>query len=494
MSVAPRLERPPNPLTELLNRLGAILFTVTFGIVLGLQYITPNKRVLSVILALLMFGLPWRLDLITGLGIMAIALPFPHTTIFGNTNLAFILLMIVTWLLRVTMRQNAPPHRSPIDAPLISLFISYVASFYNVTAGNLGVSLGCFEMMMATWLMFYLVASIPQTQRDFHRLLGFQAVSVLLVCLTAVFEMTFPGRPLIPGWIELGSKMALDANNVRVGSAFHDYELLCEYCAISAPLILFLFLRTNSILLRTAYGGLLVLVVFVLFSTVTRGGAISLAVGLLYLTWLVRRRLSMVAVTITAGATAAGLIGMNWFVVTFTHTGNLFERMAGSKFKGLLPDTRAVTWPEAWDRIFEHPFLGHGPNYAVFVGTRAYYFPHSLYLYVANNVGFIGFAIFAWLLWIMFRTTRPTTDDLRHADFVRSYMVIARTQMVVFLVDEIKIEYLRNDVYAFQIWMMFALMVAGHRLLGPDAAHVSPADAHRRAPLGAPPSARSVTS
>ena len=220
--------------------------------------------------------------------------------------------------------------------------------------------------------------------------------------------------------------------------------MLCEYCALNTLLILFLFLRADSILLRTAYGGLLLLVMFVMFTTVTRGGIIALGVGILYLLWLVRRRLTMVGVTIMAGGLAAGLIGMNWFVATYTHTGNMFERLAGSTVVGFVPDNRAEVWPAAWNRIFEHPFLGHGPYYSESSGARVYHWPHSLYLYLANNVGFIGLAIFAWLLWTLFRITRPTTDDLRHADFVRSFMIIARVQMVVFFVDEIKVEYLRN--------------------------------------------------
>jgi O-antigen ligase len=483
VSRALRPERPPNPLSGLLDRLGTVLLVGGVGAVLGLQYISPNKRVLSVLTALLMFGLTWRLDIMTGLGVMAIALPFPRATVIFNTNLLLVALMLVIWLLRITMRQTPAPHRSPIDAPLVMLFVSYVVSFYNIDGKFLADGLARFQMMTATWLMFYLVASVPQTRQDFDRLLGFQAISVLLVCLVGLFEMTHPGQTLIPGWIEFKNISSPDAVafGIRVGSAFYDYELLCEYCAIYSLLILFLFVRTDSLLLRTAYGSLLALVVFVMFTTVTRGGVIALGVGLLYLMWLTRRRLSLVWLMTAAGAVAAGLIGMNWFVTTFTRTGNMFERLAGSKVTGFVPDNRVTVWPAAWDRIFEHPFLGHGPYYTPLSGLRVYHWPHSMYLYVANNVGFIGFAIFAWLLWVLFRSTRPATDDLRHADSLQAFMLIARAQMVVFLVDEIKIEYLRNDIYAFQVWMMFGMMVAAHRLLAAGAPQPSRADGRRLA-------------
>jgi O-antigen ligase len=316
---------------------------------------------------------------------------------------------------------------------------------------------------------------------------------VLLICLVGVFEATNPGKPLIPGWIVFKNTGA-SLLSYRAGSVFYDYELLCEFCALNALLVLFLFIRAKSLLLRLAYGGLLLLVAFMMFTTVTRGGLISLGVGILYLSWMVRRRLTMVGTTIVAGAVTAGLIGMNWFVTTYTPSGNMFGRLFGTTIVNSMPESRAAVWPAAWERIFEHPFIGHGPLYTIITsGARIYYWPHSIYLYVANNVGFIGLSVFLWLLWTLFRISRPRTDDLQHPDLTQGYMLIARAQMVVFLVDQIKIEYLRNDIYMFQIWLVFALMVAAHRLQGPDAAHASPAVAHRHASSGKQPPSRSVT-
>jgi O-antigen ligase len=324
---------------------------------------------------------------------------------------------------------------------------------------------------VASWLMFYLIASNLRSSSELGRMLSFQAVSVLLICLVGVFEVTNPGKPLIPGWIVFThSKESL--RSFRAGSIFYDYELLCEFCALNSLLVLFLFLRAKSLLLRLAYGGLLLLVAFVMFTTVTRGGIIALGVGILYLLWMVRRRLTMVATTIAAAVAAASLIAMNWFVTNYTPTGNMFERLAGSTLVGYVPDTRAIVWAAAWERIFEHPFIGHGPWYAIITsGARIYYQPHSVYLYVANNVGFIGLSVFLWLLWTLFRITRPQTDDLRHPDLAQGYLIIARAQLIVFVADQIKIEYLRSHFYMFQVWLMFALMVAAYQVLqGPGAA------------------------
>jgi len=61
---------------------------------------------------------------------------------------------------------------------------------------------------------------------------------------------------------------------------------------------------------------------------------------------------------------------------------------------------------------------------------------------------------------------------------------MARAQMVVFLVDEAKIEYLRNTVYQFQVWVMFGLIAAAARMLQESTA------ARRAPPRGRVPVAR----
>ena len=489
MSVALRPERPPNPRVGLLDRLGPVLLIVATGIVLGFQFIVPDKRMIAVIATIIMFGLAWRLDMAAGLGVLAIALPFPRGTTFGNTNLALVAIIAVIWLLRASLGQSARPQRSPLDVPVLALFVAYVISFYNIAnAVDLGLALVIFEMFAAAVLMFFVIVNNLQDERSFRRFLEFQVISVLLVCLLAVWELSHPGQALITGWIEL-EKNALGTgnaeiflHNIRVGSSFSDYELLAEYCALNSLLVLFLFLRAETMIRRVALAAMLPLIAFVLFATVTRGAIISLAAGLLYLAWILRRRLNFVMLVTVVVALVLGFQSMNYYVASFTRSGNLLSRFAGSSgFVGVLPEERAGIWMEAWGRIFEHPLIGHGPYYSIMSGTRTYLWPHNLYLLVANNVGFIGLGIFLWLLWTLLKISRPRTDDLRRGEFMDSYMIIAHVQLVAFLIDQTKIDFVRNGTYQFQVWLMFALITAAYRISrAPRALAVVPAG-HPRA-------------
>lgn len=160
MSVARRPERPPNPLVWLLDRLGPIFLTIIAGIVLGLQFIMPNKRVIPVLSVIVMFGLIWRVDMIAGLGVLALALPFPRNMSLGSTNLAFIAVLAILWLLRVSNGLSLRPRSSPLDAPVLALFVAYVVSFYNVTTAQaMSQAVPIFQIRAAAMLMLFMIVT-----------------------------------------------------------------------------------------------------------------------------------------------------------------------------------------------------------------------------------------------------------------------------------------------------------------------------------------------
>jgi hypothetical protein len=115
------------------RHLTATVAVVATGILLGQQYLNPNKRVIAVIVATSLAGIAWRLDMLWGVGVIVLTVPYPRGTVFGNSNVALILVLLVIWLLRITQRQSVPPRRTPVDLPIVGLLIAYMISFYNVS-------------------------------------------------------------------------------------------------------------------------------------------------------------------------------------------------------------------------------------------------------------------------------------------------------------------------------------------------------------------------
>jgi len=455
--------RGRDPVTRVLG----VLAVLAAGILIGGQYMNPDKRVLAVMAATVIFGVAWRLDTITGLGLLVFAIPYQRGTVFGSTNFAFILLVLLLWLLRVAQRRDPPWRATPLDFPIAGMLVAYVISFYNIhdSISLLNASANT-ELLLASLVLYYMLASNIRDNADLERIQMFQAASIFTIGVLGVYELYHPGAVLIPGWIQFTASLGVELNtkNVRVGGPFFDYELLSEFCAINTLLLGFLILRARNAYQRVALGVVLLLDIFVLFATVTRGSIISLFLGILYLAFRARRQLKVVPLAIGSATLAAAAYGMNYVVGSFTRSGSLGRRLSETRFIGIIPEDRITVWTNAWNRFLGHPLIGYGPYYAPQVGTTTTPWPHDIFLHIANLVGLFGLTFFVMILIRLFLLGHRSPIDLMNPSTARAFLPVAHTMFVVFLIDEIKIDYVRNPIYQFEVWIMFAMLVATYQV------------------------------
>jgi len=373
--------------------------------------------------------------------------------------------VFVIWLLRLSLRMSPRARMSPLDLPIFGLLLWYILSFYNIRSQYaLERALQNFEMFIACVVMFYLLINSIRTQRDLQRLHAAQLVTALCVFLLAAWEARHAGQVLIPGLLDFQSTVGHDFNtrDIRVGSSFRDYELLSEFCGITLLLAVFQLIRTRTKTRRAILGMFVLFSAYTMFTTVTRGVIVSLMGALPYLFYVIRRRLNPVKFITTVGAILVLALAMNFFVAKFTNTGDMFERLLTTRVvHGIVPEAREGAWTNAWKRALVHPIIGQGPFYDDIPGYRQWW-PHNVYLFIANIVGFPGLGFFLMFIAGMFVLLRPVVDDLQHESYADAYLIIARTQMIVFLLNELKIDYLRNTTYQFQVWQMFGTWAAAY--------------------------------
>lgn len=447
------------------GRLMGFITVVSLGVLLGIQYWNPNKRVIPVLLATAVFGIAWRLSMGAAINVMVFLLPYPKGTVFGSTNLALIMMVFVLWLLRLSLRMSEKARTSPLDLPILGLLLWYVLSFYNIRDDYaLERALQNFELFGACIVMYYLIINCVRTPRDLERLHGVQMITALGVFAVAAWEARHAGQVLIPGLLDFSSTAGHDFNtrDVRVGASFRDYELLSEYCGIMFLLVIFQFMRARSQLRLYVLGAIGLFSVYTLFTTVTRGVIIALMITLPYLFFTIRRRLNPVKF-MTAVATILVLaIAMNFVVAKYTNSGDMFERLGTTKVvHGVVPEAREGAWTNAWNRAFVHPILGQGPYYGPMEGYE-WWWPHNVYLFITNLVGFPGLGFFLMILGGLVMLLRPVVDDLRHESYADAYLIVARTQLFMFMLNELKIDYLRNPIYQFQVWQFFGTWTAAY--------------------------------
>ncbi len=140
--------------------LAAVLAT---AILAGMQFLSPDARVLQLIAGGFIVLLAFRFRSIEGLMLAVLFLPFPKGTSYGTTNVAFILLIFIVWLFRVSTRRAEPPGRTPLDVPIIGLVMAYCVSFYNVQPQYLTLAWGLFMSFLTYLLIFFMVIAIVRT-------------------------------------------------------------------------------------------------------------------------------------------------------------------------------------------------------------------------------------------------------------------------------------------------------------------------------------------
>lgn len=447
------------------GRLAGLILLAVSGALLGIQYWTPNKRVIPVVAVLLVFGVAWRLSVAAAVNVLVFILPYPKGTVFGSTNLAFIMIVFVIWLLRVSLRTTAPARTSPVDLPILGMLLWAVLSFYNVRSDfALERALQNFESFVACVVLYYLIVNCVRTQVDLQRMHMAMLVTALGVFFVAQWELHNPGRVLIPGLLDFSGTQGNDFNtrNVRVGASFRDYELLSEYCGIIFLFTPLLFLRARSQTRRALIGLFCLFNVYTMFTTVTRGVIVALMVALPYVFYVIRRRMNVVRFVSAVSVILLLAVSMNFLVAHYTNSGNMLERLGSTKVvHGFVPEARAGAWTNAWKRSLVHPILGQGPYYDEIPGYE-YWWPHNVYLFVANLYGYPGLGLYLMLLAGLVVMLRPVVDDLRHGSYADAYLIIARAQLVVFMINELKIDYLRNAIYQFQVWQFFGMWTAAY--------------------------------
>ena len=478
--------RTLEPQRDLVNRVLVFITTMVVGVVLGTQYWNPNKRVIPVLAVLLVFGVAWRLSMAAAINVLVFLLPYPKGTVFGNTNLAFILMVFVIWLLRLSLRMSPPARSSPVNLPIFALILWYILSFYNVRDPNaLEQGLQNFELFLGCVLMYYLIINSVRTQKDLQRLHSAMMITALGVFLIAAWEARHAGQILIPGLLDFSNTSGHDFNtrDVRVGASFRDFELLSEFCGLFFLFSIFYWVRARSNTQRSLITLFALFNVYTMFTTVTRGVFVALGAVIPYILWTIRRHLNPVRFMTAAVAITALVLAMNFIVATYTNSGDLFKRMSEAKVvHGIVPEAREAPWTNAWKRSLVHPILGQGPYYGEMTGYETWW-PHNVYLFIANIVGYPGLIFYLMILFGLFTMTRPVVDDMRHASYADAYLIIARAQVLMFALNEMKIDFLRNPNYTFQVWLMFSMWTAAYLISRDEGVR---AGFHTGAPLPAP--------
>ena len=450
-----------------LPHIKTLALIIIVGLVLGSQIYNPNKRTIEAIAGLVLLLLLWRFSTIAALWMLLLTYPFPFSISMGTSNEIFMFIITLVVLLRVSTGEYRITLDHKIRLPIILIVVSYIISFKNVPPGLMRLSMvNTFNFFAAAGFMVLIINFIDDEVR-LRRTLNIMMISAALFIGFTIFEMMFPGKTLIPNWLYTQHKTRLVMRGFRMGGPFHDFELAAEFFTLNAFFIFFMLIRSKRLVMRTLFGMFLVVDLFMMFTTITRGAFFSLIVGTAYLMFLSRKDINFVRFAYIAIGMTVLLVVLEAVVARYTTSGSLFDRVMATTFeRGLIPSNRVGTWEGAIERGAASPLFGQGAGWDFKRGLTTGQWPHCLYLFYFNITGLFGLGAFLFLIYRLVKSTfAGIHSSLVTSPFAEALMKIMHVVIIIFLFDQIKIEYLRNVKYTYFIWFFFGLIIATHNII-----------------------------
>jgi O-antigen ligase len=445
----------------------SLLVAAALGFIVAGQIVTPSKRVIESLMALAVLVATVLLPSRWSVGFLLFLIPFPQYTTIGSTTVIFAFIIFAIWLLRVSLGYERRPIASGVELPLVILVLFFVISFLKVNDAHWAIAVSKFRIFISSVLIFYLVVNLIRTERDIHFILNALVLSFCFVAAVAIVELWIPRYAYIFDIIHVKSTQEATVEGARVGSVFGDYEMFAEYLAIFIPILLIRVLNEKIVLKQLVWVPLLGAAIVLLLATATRGGFISLIVGMIYLVWIARRIVNyqklLPVIILGAILFYVAAIVLN----RYTESASLFGRLGKTKFVSGMPDTRAQRWSEAWSRIVESPWIGHGPYYFIGVDEKniEHKHSHSLFLHVSYLIGIPGALVLYWLLFRALRMSYRAAKRYATRRGELAYTVVLLSSiLVIFLVDEVKIEFMRYDNTQQFTWTMLGLLLSASRV------------------------------
>ncbi|MDZ4803797.1 MAG: O-antigen ligase family protein [Candidatus Eisenbacteria bacterium] len=450
-----------------LQRVLGLLAAVLIGYFLGQQISQPQGRVIKALVGIFVLYAAWRFPIPISLAAFVLLFPYPFPTVYASSNTIFVFLITAMWLAQIGLRTARPVVRTILDLPVLLLVAVYLLSFNAVTyAEQLKFGLINFSTILAGIFVFYLIVSTVRDEATLKRMMRIITIMAVTCWLTAIWELALPGIPIIPGWILSGAYYNSSAieHGLRVGGPFQDFELFAEFNALMLPIMMFQVAQATARRERVLMGALTLLNFFVLMATVTRGATIAFLAGMIYMLFLLRKRTKFKTFLMTVGLSVIVWSGVEFYLTTFTVSGSVLERLLDTKIVDGMPDSRTF-WPDILARAMEKPWVGHGPHYEFAEHGREkltrFFWPHNGYLYYLHTVGIFGAAAFLWILGRLATSSfRWGTHQLNGRDYPESLLFAWHIVIVIFAIDQLKIEYLRSPHYQFWPWIVFGMVVA----------------------------------
>lgn len=399
------------------------------------------------------------------LGILMVLIPFQLiTSRYGSMNMVLVYLVGAALMLRGRVRAY------PLLGSVALILLVYLLSISMALRATYKDHILYLIMIGSNFILFYIVYNYFRQSKDLRYALNlFLIMNVLVIGYGLIQLLVGFNQMSFMGVGELSFNVNLEDKRRLIG-AFNGAGVNGEYFAIQILLIGYMAIFETRKKMKIFLLVLMTLNFGLLVATGSRGSFLSLLGGGILFLWVFRKQLGAAAVMKIMVVAGVLFTGTALIVINYTSFNVLFDRLEATEINEGVPDTRQKAFELATERIPEALLIGHGPRIVLIDEylrqIRGYKplggYPHNLYLFLLYTLGIPGLlAYLMYFLRLMLRWKQAAKYKVEDP-LLTGIPRIALVLMVVFLVDQMKIEFLRaqyNDMQHF-MYTLWAILLA----------------------------------
>lgn len=420
----------------------------------------------ALLAAVIIFVAAYAAPLRVSVAILLVLIPFqPVETSYGSANTVMTFVLFGALLIRGRLVY------APLLGSILLVVFAYLISISQLPRSVYVLHGVEFIALIAAFLTLMLTYNLAREARDPKFIINLLVISNLLAVIYCVIQFgVAPGESLeLFGSKDFTLNKNRGAGDARLVGPFGTPGITAAYFMTMTLILVYECIYAVG-RRRMFLSALAVANVAMILATANRGSFLVLIAGLLWIVYLFRKRLGFGGVVQIVAASSIVVIGMASAVATYTDYGQMFERLEKTtEFEEGVPSTRAYVWPIAWEIFQEKPLLGHGPRILQQHELRFRYvpseqlvssYPHNLYLYLLVTVGVVGLAAMLFFFGrILYSLAKGARFGIYGNNYEKGLVSMGFIVVATFLIDELKIEFLRNGT-ADYAQFMFALFGA----------------------------------
>jgi O-antigen ligase len=309
------------------------------------------------------------------------------------------LIMLTAFVLRIVFNPQSRWVKTPLDLPLIALFVLAVIScFYSIELHSSLIAL----MKLANYIILYFIIVNTIKQRDQVRRVAY-TIAIVGVFLALFGMIKYLGEVSPPWW-------DYDVKYKGMVATFGCKNHLAGYMEMAVPMTIGLLMAAKKGWAKALCSFSLLFLCIALTLSLSRGGWISaiFALGFMFVVYLIKTKTRHKGLMVTAVAVTTVV------VLTVLASIPVIERLETLTRGQDVPNwqARGAVWSGTLDLIRDYPLLGTGPgtfpvaftSYRP-VGVNARFLhAHNDYLHSISEMGVLTAVIILWLIVAAFRS------------------------------------------------------------------------------------------